>query len=309
MTFILPAPLRRFRRKVLFRFPNGAAITGGVFFDLAFIIVGCVCLALAVDIFLDPNDVVPGGFTALGQFANRLWGWPVGVTLLGLNLPFLLIGMRILGLQFGPKTLFTTVLSSLLIDLLRPHLPVVQGEPLLYTAYGGLLYGFGMALIFRAGATGGGTEIPAKLLEHFRGVRMSTSLLVMDVVVLGMAAFFFGLAPALYALIAAWVMARVIDAVESGFEAGSTAFIITGQPELVRDGIIRELDRGVTLLRGEGGYTGSERILIFTAINHRQTSRLQELVRQVDPDAFIVISPNHSVLGEGFKPLTRASKP
>jgi uncharacterized membrane-anchored protein YitT (DUF2179 family) len=305
MTFLLPAPLRRFRRKVLIRLPNGAAITGGAFFDLALIIAGCICLALAVDIFLDPNNVVPGGFTALAQFANRLWGWPIGITLIALNLPFLLIGMRFLGLQFGPKTLFTVVLSALLIDLLRPHLPVVRGEPLLYTAYGGLLYGFGMALIFRAGATGGGTEIPAKLLEYFRGVRMSTSLLVMDAGILLLAAFFFGLAPALYALIAAWVMARVIDAVESGFESGSTAFIITKNPEPVRDAIMRELDRGVTIMRGEGGYTGSERIFIFTAINNRQIPQLQELVRQFDPEAFVVISPNHSVLGEGFKPLTR----
>ncbi len=308
MTLNLPAPLRRFRSKVLIRFPNGAAVTGGVFFDMALIVVGCVSLALAVDIFLDPNNVVPGGFTALAQFANRLWGWPVGVTLIALNLPFLLIGMRYLGLQFGPKTIFTVVLQALLIDLLRPYLPIVRGEPLLYTAYGGLLYGFGMALIFRAGATGGGTEIPAKLLEHFRGVRMSTSLLVMDAVILLLAAYFFGLAPALYALIAAWVMARVIDAVESGFEAGSTAFIVTKQPELVRDGIMTELNRGVTILRGEGGYTGSERTLLFTAINNRQTPSLQELVRQADPEAFVVISPNHSVLGEGFKPLTRVSR-
>lgn len=307
MTLILPAPLRRFRRKVLFRFPNGATITGGVFFDLAFIIVGCLCLALAVDIFLDPNNVVPGGFTALAQFANRLWGWPIGVTLIALNLPFLVVGMRYLGLQFGPKTILTVVLSSLFIDLLRPYLPAVQDEPVLYTVYGGLLYGFGMALIFRAGATGGGTEIPAKLLEYFRGIRLSTSLLIMDVVILLLAAWFFGLAPALYALIAAWVMVRVIDAVESGFESGSTAFIITRQPELVRDGIMTELERGVTILRGEGGYTGSDRTLLFTAINNRQTPRLQELVRQADPEAFVVISPNHSVLGEGFKPLTRPS--
>ena len=180
-------------------------------------------MALAVDIFLDPNDVVPGGFTALAQFANRLWGWPIGITLIALNLPFLLIGMRFLGPAVRARRRSSPwSVGALLIDLLRPYLPVVRGEPLLYTAYGGLLYGFGMALVFRAGATGGGTEIPAKLLEHFRGVRMSTSLLIMDVLVLGLAAFFFGLAPALYALIAAWVMARVIDAVESGFESGST---------------------------------------------------------------------------------------
>ena len=118
-------------------------------------------MALAVDVFLDPNNVVPGGFTALAMFANRWWGWPVGVTLLALNVPFLLIGMRVLGLAFGPKTLLAILLSSLAIDLLRPLVPTVRGEPLLYTLYGGLLYGLGMGLVFRANATTGGTEIPA----------------------------------------------------------------------------------------------------------------------------------------------------
>src|SRR5512139_636041 len=104
MTFNLPAPLRRFRRRVLFRLPNGAAVTGSVFFDIALILAGSVFMAMSVDIFLNPNDVVPGGFTALAMFANRLWGWPIGVTLLVLNIPFLAWGMKVLGVQFGPKT-------------------------------------------------------------------------------------------------------------------------------------------------------------------------------------------------------------
>jgi len=194
MTLTLPESLRRFRRRILFRTRWGA-VTGRLFFDIALILAGSVCMALSVDVFLDPNDVVPG--TALAMFANRLWGWPVGVTLLVLNIPFLGLGMRVLGVQFGPKTIAAAAVSSLLIDLLRPYLPTVQGEPLLYTAYGGLLYGFGMALVFRANATTGGTEIPAKLLEHFRGIRMSQSLLAMDVAILLLAAIFFGLAPAL----------------------------------------------------------------------------------------------------------------
>ena len=86
-----------------------------------------------------------------------------------MNIPFLLVGMRVLGVRFGPKTVFAAALTSLFIDVLRPHVPTVQGEPLLYILYGGLLYGLGMGLVFRADATGGGTEIPAKLLEHFRG--------------------------------------------------------------------------------------------------------------------------------------------
>ena len=302
--FLTLSSLRHFNRRVLVRTRWGS-LTGRTFYQLALILVGGLLMALSVDIFLDPNDVVPGGFTALAIFANRLWGWPIGVTLLALNAPFLLIGMKALGVQFGPKTIFAAAVSSLAIDLLRHYLPVVRGEPLLYTLYGGLLYGLGMGLVFRADATSGGTEIPAKLLEHYRGVKMSSSLLAMDVAILALAAFFFGLAPALYALIAAWVMARVIDFLEAGLSAGNTAFIVTSQPEAVSAGVMQQLNRGVTILRGEGGYTGAERAMLFTAVNRRQVPILRELVSAADPEAFMVISPSNEVLGEGFKPLTR----
>jgi uncharacterized membrane-anchored protein YitT (DUF2179 family) len=134
---------------------------------------------------------------------------------------------------------------------------------------------------------------------------MSGSLLAMDVVVLALAVFFFGLAPALDALIAAWVMARVIDALEIGLTAGNTAFIITLNPADVRAGIMERLECGVAIIRGEGAYTGAERTILFTAVNRRQALELREIVRQADPDAFVVISPSNEVLGEGFIPLTR----
>jgi uncharacterized membrane-anchored protein YitT (DUF2179 family) len=280
-------------------------LTGRLFVDLSLILVGALLMALSVDIFLNPNNVVPGGFTALAIFANRLWGWEIGLTLLALNLPFLIVGTRLLGVQFGPKALIAVAFGALAIDALRPIVPVVRGEPLLYTLYGGLLYGLGMGLVFRANATSGGTETPAKLLERYYGIRMSTSLLAMDAVILLMAAFFFGLAPALYALIASWVMARVIDGVEAGFSASDTAFIMTDQIDRVRSGIINELGRGATLLRGQGGYSGSERLVLFTVVNRRQVSALREIVNRSDPDAFMVISPSNEVLGEGFKPLAR----
>jgi uncharacterized membrane-anchored protein YitT (DUF2179 family) len=307
MTQQVTSSIRSFRRRVLFRSPMGD-LTGRSVTNLLLIAAGCICMAMAMDIFLNPNNVVPGGFTALAMFANRLWDWPIGVTLLVLNIPFLAWGMKVLGVQFGPKTVLAAVLSAVLIDLLQPHLPVVRGEPLLYTLYGGLLYGLGMALVFRANATSGGTEIPAKLLEHYRGVRLSTSLLVMDLAVLALAALFFGLAPALYALIAAWVMARVIDAVETGLDASNTALIVTGQPAAIRDQVLDRLERGVTILRGEGGYTGEERTVLFVAVNRRQVPALREIVREADRDAFMVISPSHEVLGEGFKPLTRTRR-
>lgn len=273
--------------------------------DLLLILSGALCMAVAVNVFLEPNNVVPGGFTALAIFANRLWGWPTGLTLLALNVPVLLLGMAFMGAQFGPKTILGAVTVSLGIDLLRPYLPVIRDDPLLYILYGGLLYGLGLALVFRARATTGGTEIPAKLLEHWYGIRPARSLLVMDGLILALAALFFGLAPALYALIAAWVMARVMDFVDLGWNSTSTVIIITSQPTQVREAILHELERGVTLLQAEGGYTGEPRVVMLTVINRRQTTRLREVVSAVDPEAFVVLSPSHDVLGEGFAPLTR----
>lgn len=273
--------------------------------DAALIVCGVLLIAVAVNVFLDPNDVVPGGFTALAIFANRLWGWPTGATLLALNAPFLLLGMKLLGKEFGPKTLLTTFGVALALDLTAPYLPEVRGEPMLYVAYGGLLYGLGMALIFRANATSGGTEIPAKLLKHFRGVRMAQSLLVMDCVILALAALFFGLGPALYALIVSWVMSRVIEMVDNGLTASQTVFIMTSEPEAIRDAILAELGRGVTLLHAEGGYTGESRPLLFTVLRRREVRRLRSLVSQLEPSAFVVISPSRDVLGEGFARLQR----
>ncbi len=134
---------------------------------------------------------------------------------------------------------------------------------------------------------------------------MSQSLLAMDVLILGLAAVFFGLEPALYALIVAWVMARMIDLVDVGFNASISAFIVTGQVESIRDAILQELDRGVTILPGEGGFTGAPRTLLFAVINRREASQLRNLVSQVDPQAFMVLNPSTEVLGEGFKPLLR----
>jgi uncharacterized membrane-anchored protein YitT (DUF2179 family) len=275
----------------------------GLALDLLLILAGGGLMAVSIDVFLDPNDVVPGGFTAVAMFANRLWGWPVGLTVLLLNLPFLLLGMRHLGVAFGPKTVFTVAFVSAAIDLLKPLLPEVRGEPLLYILYGGLLFGLGQALVFRGNATSGGTETPAKLLEDFYGVRVSLSLFVMDAVILAAAAFVFGLAPALYALIASWVMARVIDFVESGLNATDSIFIISDQWESVKEAILMQMERGATLIPARGAYTGEERIVLFTVVSRREVRTVRNIVARNDPGAFVVVSPSNEVLGEGFRPL------
>ncbi len=276
--------------------------TARVLKDTTLIVVGSLLIAVAINVFLEPNNVVPGGFTALGIFANRLWGFPTGLTTLVLNIPFLLLGTRLLGVEFGPKTLIATVVGNLALDWTRPYLPVIPSEPLLYIAYGGALFGVGQALVFRAGATTGGIDIPAKLLEYFYGIRMTTSLIVMDVGILLLAVSFFGLQPALYAVITAWVMLRVVDAIQLGLSATYTALIVTQNPNAIRQAILK-MDRGVTILRAEGGYTGDERLVLYTVVTRRQVAQLRRNVSTADPAAFMVINESRDVLGEGFSPL------
>jgi len=273
--------------------------------DILLIMAGDILMAVAVNVFLDPNNVVPGGFTALAMFANRLWSWPIGMTLLVLNLPFLVAGTIVLGAEFGPKTIFAAVLASVTIDVLNRYLPVVQGEPLLYTVFSGVLYGVGQGLVFRANATSGGSETPAKLLNHFYGIRMSRTLFMIDLVILAVAAIFFGLEQALYALIVAWVTERALNFMETGIEASQSVYIITENPDPIQDAIMEKTECGATLLTVEGGSPNVERTMIFTVVNRREVSSLRKAVSQIDPQAFMVITPSSEVLGEGFKPLAR----
>lgn len=269
--------------------------------EFAQITLGAVVLALAYDLFFVPNNVVPGGISGLAIVLRELFGWPVGLVTLLLNVPLFLAGLRWSGgMTTGVRTVYAVAIFSAALDLLPVPLEPVTDNPLLYVAYGGLMSGAGVALIFLAQGTAGGTGIIGRLLPRVTGLSVSQSIFIADALVIVAAAFVFGLEPAMYGVMVTAVSAWSLDIVLSGGRRARQALIISDEWQAVRDILLADLRRGVTILTGQGGYTGRQRTMLMCIINRTEAARLRHLVRTVDPAAFVVVSPTTEVWGEGF---------
>jgi uncharacterized membrane-anchored protein YitT (DUF2179 family) len=172
----------------------------------------------------------------------------------------------------------------------------------LVICYGGLLDGVGVGLVFRGRGTTGGTDILARLARRSLGLPLGESLLLMNLLIFGAAAFRFGLEAVMVALALAFVSSRVVDFIQDGFTRARAAFVVSGKPDEVRTAIFRQLGRGVTVLRGEGGFSHAPRRILFVVVSAAEVSRLKRLLAELDPDAFVTITPAKEVLGEGFTP-------
>ncbi len=273
--------------------------------DYAIITAGALIAAAGVDLFLTPNKVVSAGVTGIAMLTHFAWKWPVGLVTLGLNLPLFLLAIRWGGgFKLLIKTLYATVVMSLGIDLLQPLLPAVQGDPLIYTLFGGLVDGLGIGLVLRAGGTTGGTDILAQLFYRYRRVSFGTVFLVSNTVILLGAIPVVGLVPVLYALIVNYISSRVLDTVQEGLGYARAVTIVSEKPEEVRQAILEQIGRGLTVLQGWGGFSKEPRPVLYVVVSRSQISALKRLIADRDPDAFVVVSEAHEVLGEGFRPVS-----
>ena len=266
------------------------------------IALGCLLGALAYPLFLVPNHVAPGGLTGLATVLNYLFHWPVGVTSLVMNVPLFIIGYRAMGRLFVIRSLVATVLFSVLIDLIP--LPPMTEQPLLGAVFGGVLLGAGLGLILRGGATTGGTDMVARMIHNrFQHISVGAILFFIDCCVVLMAGFFIEAEYALYAFASLYAATRMIDVVMVGLAREKACYIISTQHEQVKQEIMQKLDRGVTVFRAEGGYSGQERPVLLCVLSAQEMGRLKAIVRGADEEAFLFISDAHEVLGEGFRKL------
>ncbi len=278
-----------------------AARTWQTIKDYTFLALGALLLAVAVNVFLVPNQVISLGFTGLGMLANYLWGWPIGLVTLVLNLPVLWAGHRWGGgWRFIVRTIYTIIVMTLAIDWLAPWMTPVRGDPLIYILFGGAVNGLGVALIFRGQGTAGGTDIISQLLNRHRGIPFGQVYTTVNASVLLVVALAVGLEPALYALLVVFVAGRTLDAVQEGSGYARTVFVIPTRVELVRQAIMEHIGRGVTLLPAEGGFTHAPRPILFVVVSRVQISPLKRLIAETDPEAFVVVSDAREVLGRGF---------
>ena len=273
-------------------------------YEYVMIIVGALILAANVPLFLEPNRVVSTGVTGLGMLAYFLWGWPIGLVTFIINIPILLAGIRWGG---GWRLLIRTVVAVITmtagIDLFQRVLPPIRVDPLLYTLFGGLLDGVGIGLVLRGRGTTGGTDIIAQLLSRYRGFSFGSVFIVVNGVILLGAAVVVGIVPVLYALVVNFVSGRVVDFVQEGGGYARAALIITEAHEEVRYAILRQLGRGVTVFEARGGYTGTVRPALYVVVHRTQVTQLKQIIAELDPRAFVVLSEAHEVLGEGFRPV------
>lgn len=271
--------------------------------DYLLLTAGALLIALSVDIFLVPNNVVTGGVTGMAIMLRSFLGTPIGLVTLLANIPLFILGFRALGgLVFGIRTAYATIVMALLIDLLAPYVRPVLGDPLLYTLYGGLLDGLGVGLVFRARGTSGGIDIIARLIERRTGTQPGRSMLIMNVLVFGVAGLFYGPEKVLYALLVAFVSSRTLDFTLGAGTGSRHALIVTALPDAITQELLHGLGRGVTLLEGYGGYTGASRAVLLCVVERSELSFLKAIVGRIDPQAFVVIGVASEVIGEGFVP-------
>lgn len=275
-------------------------------FDYVLLTIGAALLALNIDLFLVPNRIVSGGATGIATILYYVLGAPVGTVVLIINIPLFVAGVKWGGgMRFAVRTIYATVLMGVLADVFVPFVKQIPSitEPLLFVLYGGLLDGIGMGLVFRGQGTTGGTDIVARLMYHWKGVPLGTTILVVNSVVLIAAAAYFGLQAALYALILTFVAARVVDVVQGENSYARAAIIISSQAMDIRSALLTVLERGVTVLEGRGGYTEAGLDVLYCVVSRGEVSILKRLVQSIDPRAFVVITEASEVLGEGFRTL------
>ena len=255
----------------------------------------------------DPVSMVTGGFTGLAIIIKDVTGYlipggiPLWLTNLVLNVPLFLAALKIKGKRFIWRTIVGTLLLSLWLYIL-PLVDLTDGDYVLAAIFGGCIGGVGMGLVLLAKSTTGGTEMVATLIQHYYkhySVVQIIQFLDGAVVVAGL--FVFGVHAVLYAIVAIFVTSKVSDALMEGLKFSKAAFIITDHYEQVAKRIMTELERGVTGLRAKGMYSGAEKCMLYCVVSKKEIVQVKEIVREVDPDAFVIVSDAREVLGEGFQ--------
>lgn len=263
------------------------------------IVLGALIYAIGLNAFLVANHLSEGGLVGISLLLLYKLHWPLWLTFLLFNIPLLFPGWKLFGHEFILKTAVGVGAVSLFTGVTaRFQLPT--NDPLLAALYAGVVTGFGLGIIFRSGATTGGSDIIARLIRHFYGIDMGKSLFAIDVIVLGMVAVVIGRQTAMVSLVALFVASRVIDFVIAGVRSGKAVIIISDHNAEIASAIHDQMERGTTLLQARGGYTGHAKQVIYCVVPREQLIRLQRIVAETDPRAFVVVNEVHEVLGEGF---------
>lgn len=281
--------------------------------DVLVITVGSVIYAVSVDVFTAPNHIAPGGITGLSTVLNYLFHTPIGLVAFLINVPIIIWGVMEIGYKLVVKTLFCIALSSAMIDILAPVLPIYEGNLILAALIAGVLEGLGLSLTFIRGATTGGTDMIARLLSHrMPHLSMGKLMLAVDGIIVLFSALVYGSVDnAIYACIVIFVCTKLIDAVLYGTDSGTGKMFLVMSPKVrqMGDRIIKEVDRTVTYLDSHGGYTKEPGETMLCVVRRFEVYQLQTIIREEDRNAFVIVGDAGEITGEGFRPVNSDDKP
>lgn len=268
--------------------------------EYVMILSGALVMAITFNMLLLPNHIASGGISGLSIVLGEVFGWNPAITQYAFNIPLFIVGVIFLGKQYGIRTFVGSIALPTFI-ILTENLPAGTTNPLLAAIFGGMGVGLGLGIVFRGRGSTGGNAITAQLLHKFLGLGLPLAVALCDGVVILLAGFLLTFEAAMYALIGLFVMSKTLDVVQLGFGYTKLAHIITDKTDEMSEAILHDLDRGLTKLHGEGGYTGEGRMVLMVVVGQTEIVKLKNIVRAVDPSAFVIISDTTEVLGEGFK--------
>ncbi|MFG6114683.1 YitT family protein [Halobacillus sp. MO56] len=270
------------------------------FLEYSFVILGSFFVALAFNVFLLPNNIASGGVAGISTITKGVFGWEPGLVQGLLNVPLFITGVIILGKNFGLKSFVGTLILPFFVYLTSGLSPATP-NPLLGAIFGGMGVGLGLGIVFRGRASTGGIDLAAQIIHKYTHLPLGISLAMLDGMIVTTSAIVFSVEEGLYALIGLFATSRTIDFVQVGLNTSKNVMIISENVEEVRAAILNEIDRGVTVLEGSGGYTDQNRKVIMCVVQQNEFIKLTQTVKMIDPEAFVVAMNATEVLGKGFK--------
>lgn len=270
--------------------------------DTLVFILGGILYSVAINCFLSRNNILNGGFTGVATIINFLFDLPIGTVLFIMNIPVFAVAFKKLGVRFVLRTVWATLINSTLIDI-GVLLPVYQNDLLLSSLFGGALTGIALGIIFVRNATTGGVDIIAKLIQlKSPHISMGRSILLFDAAIVVLGGIVYGnVESMLYAAVVIFVSAQVLDYIIYGVSRGAMIMIITKKSDEIRRMIINDFNRGVTVLKGQGGYSGEDKNVLLCACYDNQAQKFIKKIKSADENAFFIVTQSKQILGNGFK--------
>ncbi|TMW72395.1 YitT family protein [Alteribacter natronophilus] len=278
---------------------------GRILFEFGHVLLGSAIVAISFNIFLLPNQIASGGVAGISTLVEYTFGFEPAYTQWAFNIPLFIAGVLLLGgsiagsLMYGLKTLTGTLFLPAVVLMTRNLEPATM-DPLLAAIFGGIGVGLGLGIVFRSHSSTGGTDLAAQIVNKYTGMSLGACVFLMDGLVVTAAAIVFGFEFALYALIGLFTTGKTIDIVQTGIGYSKMAIIISDYEEEVRQGLLTQVDRGVTKLTGYGGYTNHEKPVLMCVVGRNEVAKLKKTIQTIDPQAFVIVSNASEVLGEGF---------